>query len=58
MTQKLGIISLLIRLVVKPWVMLLLAAVGVLGTLLALLTVAIVNDPVPSQDVTVMDWVF
>ncbi len=34
-----------------------LAAVGVLATLLALLTKAIMDNPVPSQDIRVMDWV-
>ena len=41
----------------RPGVMLWLAAVAVLGTFLALLTTAIVNNPIPSQDVAVMDWV-
>ena len=36
-----------------PW----LAAVAALSTLLALLTMAIMNNPVPSQDVAVMNWV-
>ena len=34
-----------------------LVAVGILATLLALLTVAIANNPTPSQDVSVLDWV-
>ena len=34
-----------------------LAAVGVLATLLALLTKAIMDDPTPSQDIKVLDWV-
>ena len=47
----------LIRPVAKPRVALWLAAVAVLGTLLALLTTAIANNPIPSQDVTVTNWV-
>ena len=34
-----------------------LAAVGILATLLALLTKAIMDNPAPSQDIGVMDWV-
>jgi len=34
-----------------------LAAVGILATLLALLTKAILDNPTPSQDVRVLDWV-
>ena len=34
-----------------------LATVAVLGTLLTLLTIAIKNDPEPSLDKTVLDWV-
>ena len=34
-----------------------LAAVGILATLLALLTKAIMDDPTPSQDLRVMEWV-
>ncbi len=34
-----------------------LVAVGILAALLALLTVAIANNPTPSQDVSVLDWV-
>ena len=34
-----------------------LAAVGILATLLALLTKAIMDNPTPSQDIRVLDWV-
>ena len=37
--------------------MLWLAAVTTLSTLLAMLTLAIMNNPIPSQDVAVMDWI-
>ena len=41
----------------KPRVVLWLAAVGVLATLLALLTKVVMNDHTPAQDIAVMDWV-
>ena len=41
----------------RPGVMLWLAAVAVFSTLLAPLTAAIINNPIPSQDVAIMDWV-
>ena len=34
-----------------------LAAFGILATLLALLTKAIMDNPAPSQDIAIMDWV-
>ncbi len=34
-----------------------LVVVGILATLLALLTKAIIDNPTPSQDIRVMDWV-
>ena len=49
--------TILIRLVTRPRVVLWLAAVAVLSTLLALLTTAIINNPMPSQDIAVMNWV-
>ena len=47
----------LIRPATSPKAMLWVAAVAALSTLLALLTMAIMNNPVPSQDVAVMDWI-
>ena len=47
----------LIRQAIKPRVVLWLASVSVLATLVTLLSVAIKNDPFPSQDRTVLDWV-
>ena len=43
--------------ITRPRVVLWLMTVAVLGTLLALLTAAITDNPTPSPDVTVMDWV-
>ena len=47
----------IIRRATRPWVVLWLASIGVLATLLALLSVAIKNNPVPSQDQTALDWI-
>lgn len=46
-----------IRQVIKPRVVLWLASVSALATLVALLSVAIKNNPFPSQDRTVLDWI-
>ena len=45
------------RTMIRPGIVLWLAAAAALSTLLALLTMAIMNNPVPSQDVAVMDWI-
>ena len=45
------------RTINRPGVMLWLTAFAGLGTLLVLLTAAIIDNPMPPQDVTVMDWV-
>jgi hypothetical protein len=34
-----------------------LVAVGALVLLLTLLTMAIMNDPTPSQDIRILDWI-
>ena len=47
----------MIRRATRPWVVLWLASIGVLATLLALLSIAVKNNPVPSQDRTVLDWI-
>ncbi len=47
----------MIRRVVSPRVILWLVAAAVLAASLVLVTIAIENDPVPSQDQTVLDWV-
>ena len=45
------------RVVSKPRLLLWLVAVGMLTSLLVLLTIAIKDGPVPSQDRSVLDWV-
>ena len=47
--------SSLIRPLARPKVALWLGAIAVLSTLLALLTAAIMDNPIPSQEVDVMD---
>ena len=47
----------LVRSVIRHRVILWLAAVGTLVTLLTLLSLAIKNEPTPSQDQTILDWV-
>ena len=49
--------NLIIRPVAGSLVGLWLAGTALLTTLVALLSLAIMNDPIPSQDVAVMDWV-
>lgn len=49
--------SSLIRTLATPRVALWLITAVVLSALLALLTAAIIDNPMPSQDVAVMDWV-
>ena len=46
-----------VRLIASPRAVLWLAAVGLSAALLAILSIAIRNDPIPSQDQTVFDWV-
>ena len=47
----------IVRPVTKPWVMLWLASIGVMAALLTLVSIAIRNNPTPSQDRTALDWV-
>ena len=47
----------LIRQTLRPQTALWLASVGVLATLLAFLTRAIMDNPLPAQDVRVMEWI-
>ena len=49
--------SALIPTATNPRIALWLAAVGVLAALLALLTKAIMDNPTPSHDIAIMDWV-
>ena len=46
-----------VKALVRPRNLLWLVSVGILATLLALLTNAIMDNPTPSQDVRVLDWV-
>ena len=41
---------------ISPLIVLWLATVAVLASLLALLTMAVMDDPTPSQDIAIMDW--
>ena len=49
--------SIAVRPVLSPRILLWLAAVGVLATLLGLLTKAISESPMSSQDITVRNWI-
>lgn len=49
--------TILLRPLTRPRVVVWLAAMGILTALLALLSIAIKNDPTPSQDITVLNWV-
>ena len=42
---------------IRPRSLLWLAALGILTTLLTLLSIAIKDNPIPSQDLTVLNWV-
>ena len=46
-----------VRAVLSKRSLLWLATVGILATLLALLTIAIMDNPTPSQDIRVMNWI-
>ena len=47
----------IIRRATRPWVVLWLASFGVLATLLTLLSIAVRDNRVPSQDQTALDWI-